>query len=302
MTHAASPEIARRIELANREKLGAALVSVVANLVLIALKLGVGIATGSLGILAEAAHSALDLAASVFAYAGLRIAARPADDSHPFGHHRFENVSGLAQIALLILTTVLILFEAAQRLAAPPPVIVTWYSFGVIAFSLATDIYMTTYLTRIARRAGGSAALQADALHFSNDMFAAIAVLVGLAFAAFGVAIADPLAAIVVAFIMAGVAARSGAHTVNVLADRSPAPETIERVRALMLEHPEVHAVSSVRARLMGSHVYLDACVTLRRDLTLVEAHRISHEISERVTDHAPEVVDVLVHPEPEPR
>lgn len=300
MTHALSAEIVRRLEAANRERLAAALVSVGANVVLMLLKLGVGLATGSLGIMAEAAHSFFDLAASVSAYAGLRIAAKPADELHPFGYQRFENVSGLAQIALLLLTTALILWEAAQRLAAPPRVDVTWYAFAVIVFSLLADLFMTTYLTRTSRRTGGSAALQADALHFSNDMLGAVAVLIGLAFAAVGVAVADPLAAIAVALIMGGVAVRSGANLVRVLADRSPSPATIERVRAIMLEHPEVRGVESVRARLAGSSIYLDAVVSLRRDLSLVEAHRITDEVAQRVIDHCPGVVDVLIHPQPE--
>ncbi len=299
MTHEIAPQVLERLEAASREKLTAALVSVGANVVLIALKLAVGVATGSLAILAEAAHSFLDLAASISAYLGLRFAVRPADETHPFGHQRFENLSGLAQILLLLATTALILSAAVARIASPPPVDVEWYSFAVIGFSLAADVAMTTYLSRAAKRAGGSPALSADALHFSNDMFAAVAVLLGLAFAAFGVRLADPVAAIVVALIMAGVAVWSGARTVNVLADRSPGPETMERVRSLIAAHPEVHSVHSVRARLMGSSVFLDACVGLGPSLSLADAHRISHEIADDVLAGAPEVADVLIHPEP---
>ena len=299
MSHALAPGVVERLEAASQEKLTAALVSVGANLVLIVLKLAVGLLTGSLAILSEAAHSFLDLAASLSAYAGLRFAVRPADDTHPFGHQRFENVSGLGQILLLLATTAFILFEAGGRIAAPQPVVVGWYSFAVIGFSLAADLAMTRYLSNAARRAGGSPALAADALHFSNDLLAGVAVLVGLAFAAGGIALADPVAAIIVAIIMAGVALRSGARTVNVLADRSPDPATMERVRALIAAHPDVRSVNIVRARLMGSSVFLDACVGLRADLSLVEAHRITHEIADEVLAGAPEVADVLIHPEP---
>ncbi len=299
MSHEVAPRVLERLEAASREKLTAALVSVGANVVLIALKLVVGVLTGSLAILAEAAHSFLDLAASISAYLGLRFAARPADESHPFGHQRFENLSGLAQILLLLATTALILSEAVGRIASPPAVVVQWYSFAVIGFSLAADVAMTTYLSRAARRTGGSPALSADALHFANDIVAAVAVLIGLAFAAVGVRVADPVAAVLVALIMAGVAVRSGARTANVLADRSPAPETMERVRALIAAHPDVRSVHSVRARLMGSSVFLDACVGLEADLSLIDAHRISHEIADEVLAGAPEVADVLVHPEP---
>lgn len=299
MTHQIAPHVLRRLEAAGREKLTAALVSVGANLVLIVMKLAVGAATGSIAIMAEAAHSFLDLAASISAFIGLRLAIRPADERHLFGHHRYENLSGLAQILLLLVTTALILTEAVGRIPAPPAVRVEWYSFGVIGLSLVVDIVMTAYLYRAARRTGGSPALAADALHFSNDMWAAIAVLVGLAFVAAGAPLADPVAAIVVALIMAGVALRSGARTVDVLADRSPDVDTMERVRALIAAHPEVRSVHDVRARMMGSSVFLDACVGLRADLSLQEAHRISHEVADAILAGAPEVADALIHPEP---
>lgn len=302
MTHRISPQVLRRLQEAGRDKLTAAFVSIAANVVLIGLKLAVGVATGSLAILAEAAHSFLDLAASLFAYVGLRFAIRPADERHLFGHHRYEDLSGLAQILLLLVTTGVILAEAVGRIGDPPPVRVEWYSFGVIALSLVVDIVMTTYLYRAARRTGGSPALAADALHFSNDLWAGIAVLVGLAFAANGARLADPVAAIVVALIMAGVALRSGARTVDVLADRSPDADTMERVHALIAAHPDVRSVHTVRARMMGSTVFLDACVGMRADLPLSEAHRISHEIADDVLAGAPEVADVLIHPEPAER
>ena len=299
MSHELSPAVLRRLAAANSEKLSAALVSVIANLVLIALKLAVGVATGSVAILAEAAHSFLDLAASVSAYAGIRFAARPADEAHPFGHQRFENVSGLAQILLLLATTAYILLEAVERIRAPLAPRIEWYSFGVIGLSLAVDVGMTAFLTRAARRAGGSPALSADALHFSNDTLAAIAVLAGLTLTAAGTAMADPLAAIVVALIMTGVAVRSGARTANLLADRSPDADTLERVRSLIMAHPEVRSLHDVRARVLGSSVYLDACVGLRPDLDLRTAHRISHEVADVVLSGEPEVADVLIHPEP---
>ncbi|TMD60970.1 MAG: cation transporter [Chloroflexi bacterium] len=300
MRHDISPAVLERLAAASDEKVTAALVSVAANLLLIVSKLVVGLATGSIAILAEAAHSFLDLGASLSAYAGVRFAARPADETHPFGHQRFENVSGLTQIVLLLATTTFILVEAVDRIRVPRAVAVEWYSFGVIGLSLVVDVAMTLYLSHAARHTGGSPALSADALHFSNDMLAAVAVLVGLAFAAGGATLADPVAAIVVAVIMAGVAVRSGARTANLLADRSPDPETLERVRTLIAAHPDVRSLHDVRARILGSSVYLDACVGLRHDLDLASAHRISHEIADVVLAGAPEVADVLIHPEPE--
>src|SRR5256714_13297978 len=155
----------------------AALYSVAVNVVLIAAKLLVGLLTGSVAILADAAHSFLDLSASIFAYAGIRTAAKPADEDHAWGHAKAENISSLIQMFLLGATCIAIVIESVRRLVVPSTVRVAWYSFVVVLAAMVIDIVVSRYLQRISRAHGGSAALESDALHFSSDLWASLAVL-----------------------------------------------------------------------------------------------------------------------------
>ncbi len=178
MDHAQSPGSIRPAS-----KAGAALYSVLVNTVLIGAKLLVGLLTGSVAILADAAHSFLDLSASIFAYAGIRTAAKPADEGHAFGHAKAENVSSLIQMFLLGATCIAIVIESVRRLVVPGTVRVAWYSFVVVLAAMVIDIVVSRYLQRVSRAHGGSAALDADALHFASDLWASLAVLIGMGLA-----------------------------------------------------------------------------------------------------------------------
>src|ERR1700680_1690601 len=192
-------------------KAGAALYSVLVNLVLIGAKLLVGLLTGSVAILADAAHSFLDLSASIFAYAGIRTAAKPADEDHAFGHAKAENISSLIQMFLLGATCIAILIESVRRLVVAASVRVAWYSFAVVLAAMVIDIVISRYLQGVSRAHGGSAALEADALHFASDLWASLAVLIGITLVAvFGLQVADPLAGIAVAIIIGTTAIEQG--------------------------------------------------------------------------------------------
>ncbi|HLB12395.1 MAG TPA: cation diffusion facilitator family transporter, partial [Dehalococcoidia bacterium] len=189
----------------------AALLSVAVNLLLIIIKAATAVGTGSLGILAEAAHSGLDLTASVLAFWGVSLSAKPADEDHAFGHEKFENISSLAQMVLLVGTCFWILYESGIRLIFGFDIQVTWYAFAVMGVSVVLDYVTSRYLSQTAGEAGGSVALEADALHFISDMWGALAVLASLAIVAIGgYKIADPLAAIVVAAVIGFTAVKSG--------------------------------------------------------------------------------------------
>src|SRR6184192_4040384 len=146
-------------------KAAAALYSVAVNLVLIGAKLLVGLLTGSVAILADAAHSFLDLSASIFAFAGIRTAQKPADEDHAWGHAKAENISSLIQMFLLGATCIAIVIESVRRLVVTSTVRVAWYSFVVVLAAVVIDIVVSRYLQRVSRAHGGSAALDADALH-----------------------------------------------------------------------------------------------------------------------------------------
>src|SRR6266576_4772677 len=192
-------------------KAAAALSSPAVNLVLIGAKLVVGLLTGSVAILADAAHSFLDLSASIFAYAGIRTAAKPADEGHAWGQGKAENISSLIQMFLLGATCIAIVIESVRRLVVPGTVRVAWYSFVVVLAAMVIDIVVSRYLQGVSRAHGGSAALEADALHFSSYLWASLAVLAGITLVAvFNLQIADPLAGIVIAAIIVTTAVEAG--------------------------------------------------------------------------------------------
>src|SRR5438309_11522711 len=158
-------------------------------------KLLVGLWAGSVAILADAAHSFLDLSASIFAYAGIRTAAKPADEDHAWGHAKAENISSLVQMFLLGATCIAIVIESVRRLVIAGSVRVAWYSFVVVLAAMVIDIVVSRYLQRVSRSHGGSAALESDALHFASDLWASLAVLIGLTHVSvFDFKLADPLA------------------------------------------------------------------------------------------------------------
>src|SRR5256886_12644831 len=205
-------------------KTQAALVSVLVNALLITAKLIVGLLSGSVAILADAAHSFLDLSASVFAYLGIRAALKPPDEEHAFGHGKAENVSSLVQMFLLGATCIAIVIESVRRLVVPGIVRVAWYSFVVVLAAMVIDIVVSRYLQRVSQAHGGSAALDADALHFASDLWASLAALVGLPLVAgVGLPGAGPLARLSVGPLTRATALRHGRRPPP--GPRGPQPE-----------------------------------------------------------------------------
>jgi cation diffusion facilitator family transporter len=281
-------------------KSGAALYSVLVNIVLIAAKLLVGLLTGSVAILADAAHSFLDLSASIFAYAGIRTAAKPADEDHAFGHAKAENISSLIQMFLLGATCVAVVIESVRRLVVPGTVRVGWYSFAVVLAAMVIDIVVSRYLQGVSQAHGGSAALEADALHFASDLWASLAVLVGITLVAvLNFQVADPLAGIAVAIIIGTNAIEQGRRTTQVLLDAMPDRRTLDAIERILESDPQLHGYHALRARQAGKHVLLDVSVHVEGNLSLAQAHEVGHAVSERIKRELPVVTDAVVHVEP---
>jgi cation diffusion facilitator family transporter len=281
-------------------KATAALISVVVNLVLIAGKLLVGLLTGSVAILADAAHSFLDLSASLFAYAGIRTAEKPADADHAWGHAKAENISSLIQMFLLGATCIAIVIESVRRLVVASPVHIAWYSFVVVLGAMVLDIMVSRYLAQVSRAHGGSAALDADALHFTSDLWATLAVLIGITLVAvFDWQLADPLAGIAVAVIIGTTAIQQGRRTTQVLLDAMPDRGTLAAIERILESDSRLHGYHALRARQAGKQVMLDVSVHVDGTLSLVEAHQVGHAVSERIRRELPAVSDAVIHVEP---
>ncbi len=265
-------------ELATKEKTTVALSSVVAAIFLTGSKTVIGLLTGSLGILAEALHSGLDLLAAVITYFSVRISDRPADRDHHFGHGKVENLSALFETVLLLVTCIWIIYEAVHRLTTGKVEIeVTYWSYIVVIASILIDFTRSRALMKAAKK-HNSQALEADALHFSTDIWSSAVVLLGLVCAQIGWHSADSFAALVVAAIVIYVCYNLGKRAVSVLLDRAPdgSLETIYETAAKM---PEIFAVHDIRIRNSGADVFVDMSIHVDSRLTIAQAHDISDRL-----------------------
>jgi cation diffusion facilitator family transporter len=296
-----------RFDSGTKEKRAAAMASVFAAFGLLAVKLVVGLLSGSLGILAEAAHSGLDLVAALVTYLAVRLSDRPADESHPYGHGKIENFSALVETGLLFVTCAWIVYEAVRRLFFHEVEITpSLWAFLVIAVSIVVDVNRSRMLSRVARK-HRSQALEADALHFSTDIWSSSVVLVGLGCVWLGRHVfprqsgilnkADAVAALGVAFIVLFVSYRLGKRTVDVLLDRAPegVRETIEKA---VREIEGVLGVGKIRVRRSGARTFVDLAVEVDRTLSFERAHDIAVLIETRILEIVPGA-DVVVHTDP---
>lgn len=276
----------------------AASLSIGVNVVLLTTKAVVGALTGSVALWASAADSLLDLSASSFAYLGVHLGSRPPDESHAYGHEKFESLSSLVQLGLLFVTVGIILAEAWERLTGAPSVQTPLYGVAVIVVSLGVDLWISRRLHAVATETG-SQALAADALHFSTDVWANLAVVGGLVAVALGFPLGDPLAALLVAALVAVTAIGLLRETAGVLTDRAPDEATVARLRATIDAVSEVSGHHTLRARMVGNRIFLDVCVELDPELSFQRAHDLSHELQDRLRHAVPGVSDAVIHFEP---
>ncbi len=293
------------LENAQKEKRSAALSSVAAAVGLTTFKLIVGLLTNSLGILAEAAHSGLDLVAAAMTYFAVRYSGKPADQDHPFGHGKMENLSALFETVLLLATSGWIINEAVHRLFfVSVKVEASIWSFVVMGASIAIDYTRSRILYRAARKYN-SQALEADALHFSTDIWSSSVVilgLIGLTVARFVPGLdwmhkADSVAALVVALIVIYVSGELGFRTISALLDTAPKGIT-EKIEKAAVSVPGVVDAHAVRIRPSGAHWFIDMHVTMDGNSSLNEAHAAT-EVIEKAVQEIIQPSDVTVHVEP---
>lgn len=279
------------------QKQKVALVSLAASAVLAAGKLIAGLATGSLGILSEAVHSLLDTGATAITFAAVRVADRPPDETHHFGHAKVESVAALTETGLLFLATVWIAYEAAHRLlTGEAHLSVTWWAVAIVAVSIIIDYNRARALKRVAQ-ATSSEALEADALHFSADMLSSIVVLVGLAAAWAGYPWADPVAALAVAGFVALAGYRLGQRTLNTLLDAAP-EGPVAVIERLADDTRGVLGLKRLRVRPAGATLFVDADITVRRTLPFDRVADIQRRFTEAIRRAYPRSdVSVTAHP-----
>ncbi len=279
------------------EKQSAALSSLVAAVGLTIFKIVVGVWTGSLGILAEAAHSGLDLVAAGLTFLAVRFSGRPADCTHLYGHGKIENLSALAETLLLLLTCVWIVWEAVHRLRShAAQVQVTVWSLVVMLTSIAVDFSRSRMLARTAKKYH-SQALEADALHFRTDVWSSAVVIAGLGAVRMGLWWGDAVAALGVSAVVVWVSVQLGRRTVDALLDSAPVGME-QRIATAVSAVDGVRDCHHVRVRYSGPVPFIDLHVLVDGGQTLAEAHRLTETIEAVIQGIAPQA-DVTVHPEP---
>ncbi|HVN66990.1 MAG TPA: cation diffusion facilitator family transporter, partial [Candidatus Sulfotelmatobacter sp.] len=282
-----------------KKKQSVALSSVLASACLTAIKLAVGLLTGSIGILSEAAHSALDLGAATLTWFAVTVGDKPADETHQYGHAKIESVSALIETGLLFLTSAWIIYEAALRLIyGGTEVEATWYAFAVMAISILVDFSRSRALTRVAKETN-SQALEADALHFSSDILSSLVVLAGLGLVTLGFQSADAWAAIGVSVFVFYAGIRLGKRTIDTLVDAAP-KGIREKVADITAGTEGVIGTDKVLIRQLGSTAFIDLTIYVSRKLALVKAQAIADLLIKRIRAEVPET-DISIRTKPLP-
>src|SRR3984885_5258733 len=285
-------------ELAGEQR--TTVVSIITASSLMVLMLGVGLAASSLGLVSTGIEATGDVVAAVFTFFAVRLAARPADDSHPFGHRRAENLSALAEASILLGGGVIVVIEAVQRLLGDGSTLsARWYVFAVICVAIVVNISRALIARRAPRRYG-SAALRSNSFHFAGDVGGSIAVLVGLIAVRAGFRDGDPIAALIVAAFIFTAASRLIFENAQVLMDTAPARAQAVARDAIGALGPDVE-LDRLRLRESGGRYFADVVVAIAPGQAVVEAHAVADEIEDAIEQVLPNS-DVVVHVEPRRR
>jgi cation diffusion facilitator family transporter len=291
-----------------QEKKSVALISVFAAIFLTGSKLVIGLVTNSLGILSEALHSGLDLVAAIITYFSVRVSDKPADREHNYGHGKVENLSALMETILLLVTCVWIIYEATHRIISGKGLELnttqTIFSFIVVITSILIDVWRSRKLYAVAKK-HNSQALEADALHFSTDIWSSAVVLLGLVCVKIyewtHIPIffyADSVAALIVAVIVLFVSYQLGKKAIDVLLDKSP-HNTTQTVRDVLKSYPEVLKYHSLKARTAGADTFIKFNVHFDPELSLREVHGVCDKIETELQSKIARS-EIYIHAEPE--
>lgn len=275
-------------------------VSIITASSLMVLMLGVGLAASSLGLVSTGIESTGDVVAAVVTFFAVRLGARPADESHPFGHRRAENLSALAEASILLGGGLIVVIEAVQRLIGNGSSLsARWYVFAVIGVAIVVNVSRALIARRSARRYG-SAALRSNSFHFAGDVGGSIAVLIGLIAVRAGFRDGDPIAALIVAAFIFTAASRLIFENAQVLMDTAPAQAQAVARNAIGALGPEVE-LDRLRLRESGGRYFADVVVAIAPGQAVVEAHAVADEVEDAIERVLPNS-DVVVHVEPRRR
>lgn len=289
-----------------KQKTTVALLSVISNSILVVLKCITGLITGSISVLSEAAHSSMDLIASVIAFFAVRISGKRPDIEHPFGHGKVEDISALAEALLILIAAIWILVEAIHKLINPQPLETIDWGVLVMLFSVIANVTISHLLFIVGKKTD-SPALIADAWHLRTDVYTSTGVFVGLAliwagdklFPEINLTWIDPVAAILVALLICRTALKLTIDAIKDLIDTSPpAHELLWLSNYLKSWYPTVRSIHRVRTRKSGAARFIDLHVVVDPIMTVSDSHSITEKIEKSIRENL-NGADVTVHIEP---
>jgi cation diffusion facilitator family transporter len=270
------------------------------NLAVAVAKIGFGYASGAISILSDGFHSLTDAFSNVVGLIGVRAAGRPPDADHPYGHRKYETVAAATVTVFLILLVVEVVRNAVNHLTGRAlPSEISAAGFIVMLATVAVNLWVIRYETTAASQLG-SEVLLADALQTRGDVWTSFTVIAALTGARLGWPVLDPLAALVVAGFIGHAGYQIARTTTRILSDRVVI--STEDLEAVVLSVAGVIGCHQIRTRGSADHVFLDLHVWLPAGMTLVEAHRLSHVVKDRLIARYPQIVDAVIHIEPPPR
>jgi cation diffusion facilitator family transporter len=284
-------------------KARAAWVSVGSNTLLVAAKLAAGAITGSIAIVTEAAHSAIDLVASIIALVSVRMADEPPDPEHPYGHERFENFAAVIEGMLIVVGAGIIVYEATRKLVHGTSIDHLGVGIGVIAASALVNACVATFLAKRSRELS-SAALEGDAAHLGTDALTSVGVLVGLVLVHItGHGAFDPIAALCVAAAIVFAGLRILTRSGRALVDEAPPAEQLDQIEAIISRErsgwPQIVGYHKLRARRSGLRILVDFHLQFRAGTTLEEGHEVAHRLRDAIEAEL-SGSEVLIHVEPQ--
>ncbi|HTY53331.1 MAG TPA: cation diffusion facilitator family transporter [Methanomicrobiales archaeon] len=290
------------VAMTNAVKESTARISVASNTCLVILKLSVGIALGSVSIISEAVHSGIDLVAAVVAFLSVRKSGQPPDEDHSYGHGKFEDISGLFESILIFVAAGIIMYEAATRILSGGAAFETGFLFvgmGVMALSAGINWAVSRRLMGVAK-SSGSIALESDAWHLRTDVYTSLGVFAGLVLIRLtGILWIDPLVAIGVAVLIMKAAYDLTRRSFGDLIDQRLPDQDEERIRAIICDHYGDYAdFHALRTRRSGPEQFIDLHMTVRRNLSVEEAHDLTDHLEKDIRTEFPRA-SVTIHVEP---
>lgn len=288
------------MEVADRGKSASqvAVISLVTNVALTVAKGAVGIIAGSTAVVADAAHSASDILATAIVFFGLRISGAPPDETHHYGHAKFESVAAKIVALILIVTGLGLGLNAISVLRGGEAEVPGGLAIWITAISIAAKEGLYRYVYGVGNRLG-STALQAEAWHHRSDAASSVAALIGVVGAYLGYPFFDPLAGLAVAALIVQMGGKLYVQSVRELIDEAPKEAVIEDIKQAADNTPGVLSVTEVKARNVGPNVLVDLKICVNRYLTVEQGHNIASKAKRRILGDIPEVDNVLIHVNP---